>query len=1105
MSKILKLQSFLVARRTLSHWRYIVIAMVALFSVKGAYAVESNETLRQIIEKELVSVKGDNKPITYFLDELKRQANIEFGFREPLSPNDMGNFSIDVVNVSVKDVLNELFINSRYAYNIEGNKVVIYQKNYKSQKSSDKQNVSGIVVDEFGSPVVGATVLILGTTDGAITDNSGRFSLLVERGNTIEISFTGLETANIVIEEGVSELSIKMITDKLAMKDVVVTGFYTRGKDSFTGAVKTITAEELKSVSNTSVINAISALTPGLNIQVDNAAGSNPNNIPELVLRGTSSIASSNGTPPNQPIIMLDGVQISMEELYDLDINDIERVNVLKDASATALYGEQASNGVIVIERKAIALDDIQVNYTLSGTVTAPDISSYDYLNAAEKLDFERLAGVYDMGNYQDYESYMEKMRRVAEGTNTNWLSKPLRVGSTINNSLSLTGRTGRLQYRVSANYNTTNGVMKGDNRTSMGVNSFLMYRIDQKIQISLQTSYTSTESVASPYGSFSDYVKLNPYDSPYDEYGNIAPLLSWDVENPLYDATKGSFDKNVNNILTNTVDVRWNILSNLFLTAQGSLRTGDGSDLIFVSPFSADELSDPIDERGSMKDVNSKMTSYSGKITLNYNKKFGDNTLSVVAGGDIYKDTNLSTTYFSIGYINDDLAVPGFATGYNDGSKPTSTDNTVARMGAFANVNFSIKDKYFVDGSIRNSGSSQFGANNRYAPFWSVGAGWNLHKEKMFSESVFSKLRLRYSYGVTGSVDFSPYQAMTTYSYSNRYYYYEGIGAVPLTMGNPDLEWQTLLQNSVGADATLFNNRLDLTVNAYHNKTKGMLSTLSIPSSVGVTTVYQNLGDMLNTGIEFDIMGVLYSNKDWRVQMTVNGSHNRNKILSISDNLKKTNDTNSSSSSELPKILYEEGQSTTAIYAVQSLGINPADGKELFMTKDGAVTDVYDTDDKVVMGDTTPKIEGYIMPSVQWKNLSLNVTMGYRLGGDVYNSTRAYNVEDVNPLNNVDRRAYDLRWVNPNDIVPYLDITNTESRTNYHTSRFIERDNTLDISRVEVAYDFASNILKRVGFKRLRISAGMDNVARISTVRYERGTSYPFSRGFSFTIRPTF
>lgn len=1088
---------------------FLGISAVCLPSNVNA-TVNNVSPLEMLVKQTTITINMKNVSLDNILNEMQKQSSINFLIGEDAIELAKGNFSIKANNQSVEDCLNIVLSKTGLNYEIKNNTVNISKaapvKVTANSQQAEILKASGTVLDEKDKPIIGATVIVLETSDGVITDDKGQFVIEFKKGRTLEFSFIGYENKIIKYTTDMSDLIIKLKPEDLKANDVVVTGFFNKSKESFTGSVKTVTSEELLAVSSTSVVNAISFLTPGLNITVNNEMGSNPNSIPELVLRGTSSLSTDADISPNQPLIILDGVEISMTDLYDLDINEIERINVLKDASATSLYGEDASNGVIVIERKEIAQGPITVSYSFNGTVSTPDISTYDYLNAAEKLDFELLAGVYDLTTVNGFNSYNEKKLLISQGLDTDWMRQAIRTGYTVNNSINLSGRSGNIQYRINGNINSTTGVMKEDSRVSKGLGVFLMYRMANKFQVSLQSSYSHLSVENTPYGTFSDYAKLNPYDSPYDSItGEVAETLSWDVANPLYEATCGNFDNSVSSSLSNTLNIRWDIKPGFYLTAQGTIKSSNGDAQVFTSPYSTTESAYAVSERGTLKNTYTKGTYYNGRFVLNYNTEVGDNNvLTMHVGGDISSTESLTNSFTTKGFMNDNLYYSYFATDYSEYTGADGSNTLYTSMGAYGSATFTMQNKYFVDASFRRSGSSQFGANNRYAPFWSAGAGWNLHREEFLENSIFSTLRLRYSYGVTGNVSFSPYQAITTYEYSSDYYYLEGIGAVPITMGNDDLLWETTRQNNIGLNATFLDNRIDMTLDYYRNTTDDMLVDLSIPASIGVTSVKENLGKMRNTGYEFDISAVLYKSKDWGVRLIVNGAHNKNTILAISSGLEKYNDENNDLTIT-PSILYSEGESSTALYAVRSMGINPATGNEIFVKLDGTLTETYDADDKVVLGDYTPSLEGAIMPIITYKNFSLNMTMSYRLGGQIYNSSRANNVENISPYNNVDRRAYEERWINPGDVSYYLDISDASSRTYVHSERYVENDNTLELDRVELAYDFSSAAIKKFGFKRLRVSVGMTDVCRISTVNYERGTTYPFSRGFTFGINPTF
>ena len=832
--------------------------------------------------------------------------------------------------------------------------------------------MKGTVTDEEGIPLPGVTVMIKWTTIGTATDIDGKFNLEVPQADTTKLIFTfvGMQNYELRLSKKKTEYNIVMKSDTKALDDVVVTGFFTKKKESFTGSVKTMTVEEIKAVSNTNLIGAISMLTPGMRMVENNAFGSNPNRMPEIVIRGTSSLSTEGDESANQPVIILDGVEITMRDLYDIDINDIERVDVLKDASATALYGEKAANGVIVIERKRVLNDKLRLSYNLDGSLEVPDLKSYDYLNAADKLEFERLAGLYDFSLLKDFEEYNRKKILISKGLDTDWMSKPLRSGYSINNSIGASGRGNDMTYRVNANMRNIKGVMKDDYRNTIGLSMFLSYHVDNRVTVSFQSSYSDLTWKESPYGSFSDYVIMNPYDAPYDEYGRVNKTMSWEMANPLFEAECGNYDEGASRSFTNTLSFRWDVLPGFFINGTGTIVTSRERTEKFISPES-NEFKDVANrsEQGSLSINNIRRLSYEGKFVVNYAKNLGEDYLLTLHGGfDISKKTQTMDGYTAYGFYKSSLHAPNFAAGFGEGRRPTGTDDIETSVGPFINANFIMKNRYFVDGSFRRSGSSKFGDENRFAPFWSVGAGWNIHNEEFATRfGWLNTFRLRYSYGVTGNVSFAPYQAVTTYFYNGDNFYLHGIGAIPKTMGNKDLKWELTKEHNFGLNAEFWDGRISAVFDYYVKTTDDVLIDMSVPPSVGETTVRNYLGQMRNKGFEFDVTCLIVATKAWRFSLKVNGDHNKNTILGISNSLAKYNEEANADGSSAPKVLYKEGESKTAIYAVRSAGINPATGQEVFIKKNGAWTLEYDLNDKVVVGDISPWLKGAFIPMLSY------------------------------------------------------------------------------------------------------------------------------------------
>lgn len=969
--------------------------------------------------------------------------------------------------------------------------------------------ISGTIVSEDNEPLIGAQVRIQGTNAAAVTDVDGKFSFLGVKlgGQTLTISYIGMET--MTVKAG-HNLRVVMRHNSSEIGEVVVNGFFSRDRQTYTGAAQSISGDQLLQIAPNNIMQSLATLDPALNITQNNAAGSNPNVVPDLVIRSTTSLATDGEAGLNQPLIVIDGVEQSLQALYDIDIHDIERVDILKDASATALYGENAANGVIVIQRKRVSQSPVRIRYTFTPQVSFADLGSYDVMNAAQKLELERMAGLYSSTDGSLDQSYYDKLALVSSGVDTDWKTKPVRNSFSHDHSLSVSGRGSGLDYNVTGNYSNTQGVMKDDGRKRYGMNIYMSYTAVENLILTLRASHEEIDENGSKYGSFSEYLLCNPYDSPYDEYGNLRRSLSYNRNNPLYEASLSSFDKSETRTQQISLNVRYNFKPNLYVTAQGSYTTATGRDDTFVSPESNTyaSVTNPT-LKGSYSLGNSKSHSWNGKIVGNYIHSFDaqGTMLTLNLGGEIKKQDATSSQLTASGFLNDNQNDLAYATTYSTSSMPYGTESLSTSVGGFVAANFMWKNRYVVDGSYRLSGSSKFGEDNRYAPFWSVGVGYNLHNENFIKKlKVVDMLRLRGSYGYTGSVKFSAYQAVTTYEYNSAYLGYTGVGAVPLGMANPDLKWQTTKKLNVGLTSSFLGNRLNVNFDYYNEKTTDMLIDRSLPPSSGATSVKANIGSQTSNGIEFSVWGKIIQTKDWDWSVSVNGLHSKTTINDISDALRRLNENRASYSFTVsPMTQYREGESPTAIYAVRSAGIDPASGKEIFIKKDGNYTYTYDSDDQVACGDTNPTLQGAISTMLRWKRLTMNVAFSYRFGGEMYNSTLVSKVERINPRYNADVRAFEERWHQAGNVVPFIDISSQSTTSYTYSDRFVQHDNELLLSSVYLQYEFNPEWLKSLHLQKLYVGVGTEDLFRINSAKYERGTSYPYSRSINMSASVTF
>ena len=1075
------------------------VILLLFMSALTTSAAQNVNAMKVSLDVKAVTVKE-------FLDAVKKQTNLNFIYNSELAKG-MSKITFQGVDQPVRAVLDKVMADAGCSYEIDGTIVTI-----SSQQNGRTRKLAGVVLDEEGLGLPGVNIYIKDTNMRAITDIDGRYNIDIPTKDCIvTYSYIGMKPQDIRINKGESnrKKDVTMSSDT-KIEEVVVNGFFTRSKQTFTGAAKTYSSEDLLRISPTNIFQALSTLDAGMSITQNNAMGSNPNSIPDLVIRSTTSLATGNEVGLNAPLIVIDGVESTLQALYDIDMQDIERVDVLKDASATALYGENAANGVIVIERKRVSQAPVRIRYTFTPQFSFADLSSYDLCDAAQKLELERRAKLYTSKDGSLDQAYYDKLALVSSGINTDWISKPVRNSFSQDHSISISGRGSGLDYNVTGNFSNTAGVMKDDARNRYGMNVYLSYRAIDKLILTLRASHDQLNTKDSRYGSFASYCQANPYDSPYDEMGNYRSKLSYDANNPLYEASLNSFSKSEARKQSISLDARYNFKTNLYVTAQGSYVTSRGTSDKFVSPESNQFATTTVlTKKGSYLLGNTGDEEWATKMVGNWIHSFDDEgtMLTLNLGGEIKRTRAYVRKVTATGFLSDELTDIVYAASYPDGQTPTGSESIAASVGGFAAANFIWKNRYIVDGSYRLSGSSKFGENNRYAPFWSVGAGYNLHNEEFIKKiGWINTLRLRGSYGYTGSVKFDAYQAVTTYRYLADYSHYTGVGAIPYAMSNPDLTWQTTKKLNIGLTSSFLNDRLNVNFDYYNELTDDMLIDMSLPPSSGATNVKNNIGSQSSRGFEFSVWGKIIRTRDWEWNLSVNGLHSKTKIKHISDAMKRLNDENASTNtSASPRFQYREGESPDAIYAVRSAGIDPASGKEIFIKKDGSYTYTYDAKDQVSVGLKTPKLQGNISSLLIYKQFSLNMSFSYRFGGDMYNSTRVSKIENIDPQKNVDVRAFTERWHAAGDVVPYLDISATGGKSFVYSDRFVEKDNEFWFSSLQFQYNVPDTWARKIHAQKLYFGVGTEDLFRLTSAKYERGTDYPYSRSVNFSVSVTF
>ena len=789
-------------------------------------------------QNKMISLEIRSETLSSVLMKIKDQSGVNILYNENVL-RDVPCKDMKLEKVTVEEALNRIFEGTRFGYEVSRGVIVIRERQAKEiiQKSV---KVSGQVSDEKGEHLPGVTVLIKGTSIGAATDVDGKFTFSIPAGkHVLQFSMVGMESKEIVID-----------SNKEIPEIVVVLGIFKKSKESYTGAVTTITEKELKTFGNKNLLTTIGNIDPSFNILSNNEMGSNPNHLPDIQIRGAASLPNleelqdNSKTSINLPLIVLDGFEITLERMMDLDANEVASITLLKDGTSTAIYGSRGANGVVVITTKEPEMGKLALTYNGSVNIEVPDLTEYRLLSAKDKLKLEQLSGYYE--SYSPSRDYLLKTKYasiladVERGVNTYWLSKPLRTGVGHRHNLRLEGGDKSFRYSASIQYNNVAGVMKDSDRNNFNAGITLTYHHEKLIfQNALTIGFTKSND--SPYGSFSDYTQLNPYWKPYDDNGKIVKLFDNDTDywgglsslprNPLYNATLHLLKQQQYTNITNNFSIEWRPFEGFIARGRAGISTQSSESDDFKpaqhTDFEAEQYKTDsgIFRKGRYNYGSSKNYDYDFALTLNYSKIFADKHL-LYAGlnVDLTQKKYRNYNFVVEGFVEETLDFLSTALQYEENGKPTGSENITRRMGVVGNLNYSFDDRYYVDFAYRTDGSSQFGKDKKFAPFYSAGIGWNIHNEKfMKSVDFIDRLKLRASYGQTGSQNFSAYQAISTYSYYLNDRYYQWMGAYQKALDNPNLEWQKTDKYNLGIEINTFNNCLNFIADFYLEKTSNL------------------------------------------------------------------------------------------------------------------------------------------------------------------------------------------------------------------------------------------------------------------------------------------
>ena len=930
--------------------------------------------------------------------------------------------------------------------------------------------IKGTIIDsKTGEPVIGASVKVKGTKLAAVTDLNGEFELNTHANATLQISYVGFKETEV---KASNDMKISLEEDTESLEEVVVVGYGTQKKESLTGAMANIKGEKLKDITSATVENMLNGKVSGVYV----APGSGrPGSTGAIIIRGQTSI---NGA--TAPLWVVDGVIVG-NSAGDLNPDDIETMTVLKDAASTAIYGSEGANGVVVVTTKQAKHEKMSISLSAKAGLSTLNRGNLEMMDGAEFYDYYK--------SFQNVESVnFPRWNEDLRNSNFDWFKLAKKTGSTQDYNLTLNGGSENIQSMFTLGYFKEEGAVKGYDMNRYSTRIKVVYKPYEWLTIKPNISGSRTNDKDKQYSVGAMY-SMMPWDSPYDENGNLVPnyYAGWvnsKATNYLNDLAAGDYSTSTTYDLSGGLDFDIKIAPWLTFSSVNNYSYYNSQTHGYYDPKSS-----------SGEGVNGRTTEYNYVSTrrytnqlLRFKKSWGKHNVNALLAYE-FNDYEMKYT---------DVYATGFISGFEDfmtAAKPEMANGyrtAWAKQSYFTQWRYDYDSRYYGELSLRRDGRSNFGSNNRYGNFFSVSGAWNINNESWFKADWVDQLKLRAAFGSVGNVPTSLYPSYSLYSVGATYN--ENPGALISQIGNKDLTWEKTYTTGVGVDASFWQNRLHATLDFYIKNTSNILYQVPVTGLVGVTSIWKNIGKMRNTGIEFTVGGDIIRTKDLTWNVTANISHNSNELR----DLYKQRDANGNyvvkpvlisdgtSIAGTAQRILEIGEPVDTYYMKEWAGVNPEDGKPQWYMDDAngnkVVTDSYSKASYYKCGKASPDVYGSFSTSLFYKNFDLQANFGYSLGGQIYSYYRQEFDSDgayAGDRNQMKLQKGWSRWEKPGDIATHpRAMYNNQDKGNLASSRYLESSDYLKLRSLTLGYNFD---LKKYGIQTLRLSVSGENLFTIT------------------------
>lgn len=1054
--------------------------MIVLFLfvfISGVFAGNANS------QETKVSISKNNKPIREILGEIERQTDYLFVYSEK---------EVDVnqrktVNVSqqrVADVLSSLFRSTNVGYAMEGHNIMLMAKTTQTDAAQQKRHITGVVKDIKGETIIGANIMIKGTGTGVSTNIDGGFSIEAATGDELIVSFIGYLTQTIKIDSQ-KTLNIKLLEDTKTLEEVVVVGYTVQTKSAVTGSVAVVKADKLKDVNTLEVGSMLQGKVSG--VYVSGSSGE-PGQASKIRIRGKGTLNSS-----VSPLWVVDGVIVGEDP--GLNPNEIDNISVLKDGSATALYGSRAANGVIVVTTKRGEYDANKYSVSVNAGVSLLSTGRLEMMNSQELYDYQK--------SWNNQSWFTEELLK----HNTDWFKEASKPGLYTNANITYTGSSGRMRSFVMADYYREEGAIKDFTLDRFTFRSNNDVKFTDRFTMSTKISGSLSRTDSQQRSVYNTYLYL-PWDFPYNEDGSIrsGQEQDWrgrDGINDMYDLQwNWSLSKKLT--VDGTINFNYQITDWLRFESNNSIRYLSNRSESYTDKRSRSGQSD----KGSLSNSNSLLTKQFTNQMIRFEKSFGKHKVNALGAYEYTRHFYESTSAEGRG-IQPGREILDVTTGIKSigGYK-----DAIATQSALFNANYDYDNRYMGQVSYRMDESSCFGKNNRMGHFFTVSGGWNIQNETFFEslrESV-NQLKVRVSYGSLGNTPGAYYGHYPLYS---SMMYNDEVAYFPSQMGNADLSWEKCYTTNIGIDARFF-DRFGVTIDLYNKNTSDLLYYAPLPNISGYTGQYKNVGAINNKGLEISLNADVIRTSKFQWTSDFNIGFNRNRVTELYGGKPELKG--------LKRL--EEGRDMDEWYLREWAGVDPANGSPLWYTTDEngkrTTTDSYNKADRVYCGSAAPKFTGGWMNSFSYKGFTLTANFDFVYGNLLYNQSRELLDSDgaYADYNSMKLKSGWKRWEKEGDIATHPKAINGGNKnSNKSSSRYLEKGNYFSLRNLSLGYSIPEKLCGKLGLQRVNVSCSADNLFTLtpfsgvspqlsdsSTDGYA-GTIYPLSRRIVFGLNVSF